>query len=399
MTRNFVFKLKRGTVVSILALLFVDPLQTDVFSIFSDKRLTIQDFRSQENFWTAQQAEVRVNAGALGRTPERAVVPLVFNLQGFLLTAREFNQHRFAQTRWFYTDLATFYRITREHTATPAYAKVLTEHRGDALYVYDPYATPQQTPEEEVCAWEEAMQAEGRQRGAIDFSRLEEERIGFEAGDILIRPNIPIWNIFGSTSTPPKSIGGGWGHATGISRPSAPGSDLLSSLASAWVIEAWGGEVERCCQIRETRACVPGKSSTCYKNPIENDNYWCKKRKGSRFRLRMNAPKTQRDAIAAFLRQQDEEDDRYSPFTKKRFPCTPTMSGSGCRQKRLPACATGEWANSDRWYCSLLVWQAYFYVTGVDIDVNGGAYVFPNDIIKSPVFNNTTNDQERRVRF
>ncbi len=398
MRKHRVSVLARMATLGLLTLLFMDPLQRGVLPV-SDKRQTIQDFHSQKHFWTLEQAERMVNAGWVGRTPALAVVPLVFSPQGFLLTPEEFNSRKYAQTRWFYTDLTTFYCVTRAPTALPDYAKVLTEHRGEALYVYDPYAAFQETREEEACALEEAILGKGRLWKDPEFSRLEEKQLGFEAGDLLIRPNMPMWNIFGSTPTPPKSVGSGWGHATGISRTSASGVDLEESLSNAWLIEAWGGEVDEFCQVRETKACVAGKSNACDRIPIENDNYWCKKRKGSRFRLRLAAPKAQRDAIAAFLRQQDQEGDLYSPFAKKRFPCSPTMIGAGCNRTRLPDCATEEWANGDRWYCSLLVWQAYYYAAGADVDVNGGAYVFPNDIIRSPVFHNTRTDQERRVRF
>jgi uncharacterized protein YycO len=51
------------------------------------------------------------------------------------------------------------------------------------------------------------------------------------------------------------------------------------------------------------------------------------------------------------------------------------------------------------WYCSLLIWQAFYDVLGIDIDANQGVYVYPNDLINSPYFNDEPGRYEKRVRF
>ncbi|MFW5793335.1 MAG: hypothetical protein ACOCWC_03555, partial [Bacteroidota bacterium] len=56
------------------------------------------------------------------------------------------------------------------------------------------------------------------------------------------------------------------------------------------------------------------------------------------------------------------------------------------------------WADNDHWYCSLLIWQAVLYVSGIDLDSNGGYFVYPNDLIASPYFNNE-NGFKGRTRF
>ncbi len=398
--KHLMHTLRHTTVWGLLTLLFMDPLRPDFWPVASNERLSIQDFRAQPNFWTPQQAESLAYKRRLGHTPEQAIVPLIFSPQGLLLSAQEYNSRKFCYLRWFYTDLETFHRVTRERTAVPAYAKVLAEYGGAPLYAYDPYALSQQTREDEGCELLEDIAKETLSKSPAGFSRLEEKSISFTEGDILIRPNIVLWNIFGSASVPPDAVGSGWGHAAGISRSTAPGADINKSLEEAQVIEAWGPELPREHQMRETKACVPGKFDFRFKTcPIPNDYYWCKKRKGSRFRLRANISTEQCKAIVAFWRQQMDEQDKYSVFAKKHYPCSATVQISGCHRTRIPVCATETWANSDCWYCSLLVWQAYYYVAGIDVDSNGGAYVFPNDIIRSPVFDNTATDHERRVRF
>lgn len=394
--------LAQPTAWALLTLLFIDPSRTDVSLLASDKRLTLQDFRSQPHFWTSEQAKYLVDIRHLGHTPEKAIVPLLFSPKGFLINAREYNSQKFCWLRWYYTDLETFHRITQERTALPAYAKVLEEYKGGPLYAYDPYASCQQTREEEASEIPIGTDelTTSISYSPMAFARLEERCLGFQSGDILIRPNIVLWGLFGSAPVPPDVVGSGWGHAAGISHTSTPGADIDQSLKEACVIEAWGPELPREHQLRETKACVPGKFELGLKTfPVPNENYWCKKRKGCRFRLRADLLEEQRKAIATFWRQQMEEVDGYSVFAQKRFPCSPTTKGSGCNRERIPPCATDDWANGSDWYCSLLIWQAYYYVAGIDIDVNGGVYVFPNDIIRSPAFHNTATDQERRVRF
>ncbi|MCS7037500.1 MAG: hypothetical protein RMJ33_09290 [Saprospiraceae bacterium] len=386
---------------SLLILLFIDPVRIERSCVSSEERLEIHRFRREQNFWTTQQAEHFVNTGRLGRTPECAVVPLLFSPAGFLLNAREYNSRKYCRQRWYYTDLATFHRVTRERTATPDYAKILGEYRGAPIYAYDPYALYQQTREEEVSHLLFSPNPEVfALNPAIDFARLEERSLNFQSGDILIRPNLVLFGLCGSAPVPPDAVGSGWGHAAGISRTSAAGADIDHSLREAYVIEAWGPELPREHQLRETKACVPGRFELSLKTfPIPNENYWCKKRKGSRFRLRADLSEAQREAIAGFWRQQMKQKDGYSIFARKRFPCSPTVRSSGCNRPRIPECATDDWADGSDWYCSLLVWQAYYWAADLDIDANGGVYVFPNDIIRSPVFHNTAADENRRVRF
>ena len=40
--------------------------------------------------------------------------------------------------------------------------------------------------------------------------------------------------------------------------------------------------------------------------------------------------------------------------------------------------------NESEWYCSKLVWRSYMEGFGLDIDRDGGYYVYPDDIETSP---------------
>jgi hypothetical protein len=54
-----------------------------------------------------------------------------------------------------------------------------------------------------------------------------------------------------------------------------------------------------------------------------------------------------------------------------------------CRaQNGEPYNITSSKADQSRWYCSKLCWSSYKYTTaGVDLDGNGGAYVWPIDLV------------------
>lgn len=41
-------------------------------------------------------------------------------------------------------------------------------------------------------------------------------------------------------------------------------------------------------------------------------------------------------------------------------------------------------SNTAEWYCSKLPWAAYKYRAGVDLDANGGYYVWPADLLNDP---------------
>jgi hypothetical protein len=97
------------------------------------------------------------------------------------------------------------------------------------------------------------------------------------------------------------------------------------------------------------------------------------KYKGSRYRLRLKANEQQLDSVIAFIQKQDPDVSAWRSFRKVN---------TSIEEKNY-------------WYCSLLVYQAFKCVLDIDLDANGGVYVFPNDIICSPHFDHTNG----RIRF
>ncbi len=97
--------------------------------------------------------------------------------------------------------------------------------------------------------------------------------------------------------------------------------------------------------------------------------------KNIRFRLRANITVEQADEMIRFVRNQ--LDGGYNILSLKKKDRN-----------------TSEMVNED-WHCATLVWQAYYFTSGTDIDTNGGIFIYPSDIIVNPVFN----IPEGRVRF
>jgi len=198
-------------------------------------------------------------------------------------------------------------------------------------------------------------------------------------GDIIVIPNV---NILPGTSVVPN--GYGFGHAAFV-LSGAVHKNPDSILANIIIIESIASKVPVGHQIREIEAYA------VHESPMYNSNRFRPERTGIRYRLRFNFTESQIDSIIHFLR--DQRNDYSNWNAMKRFQESETT------EKQLTQEAEINWADNSHWYCSLLVWQSILYVTGVDLDPNGGYYVYPNDLINSPYFNNIDNKSIRRTRF
>lgn len=198
-------------------------------------------------------------------------------------------------------------------------------------------------------------------------------------GDIIVKPNM---NLFPGTTRVP----GGYffGHAALVVR-GAQHDNPDSLLAHARIIESTAADVPRAFQIRE----VPGYYAS--PQPHLNSTRFDPVFKGRRYRLRLNLTESQIDSIIEFALAQKSDLSAWNAV--KSYPGNPRLESqvkSGVRKNR---------ADNSTWYCSLLVWQSVLFVTGIDLDPNGGFEVYPNDLINSPLFNNGPDGVQRRVRF
>lgn len=113
-----------------------------------DKQPTMKDFQETGNFWTDAEVETMIQQDQIGKMPEEAVVPLVFNENGKLFTPEEYGaflelhvddeEHPLT----YFTDLTTYYAVTQESGATAEHVQGMSMN-SQTHYVYDPYVLVQ----------------------------------------------------------------------------------------------------------------------------------------------------------------------------------------------------------------------------------------------------------------
>ncbi len=191
--------------------------------------------------------------------------------------------------------------------------------------------------------------------------------------DILVKPNHN-W-LYGSSLI---AGGSGFGHAVLVIE-GAEGTDAMSVLQKAKIFESQAHRVPDEYQLR----LAPGYQEG-------NDYRWAntnfgEQNEGYRYRLRLPLTDEQKDSIIRFVLAQDS--DISSWRSQKMF-------NSAQNQRD-----TTQNADKQTWYCSLLLWQAFYSVLAIDLDCNGGLMVFPNDLVNSKYFDNNTTEDKKRVRF
>jgi hypothetical protein len=177
-------------------------------------------------------------------------------------------------------------------------------------------------------------------------------------GDILVRPNwrwLPgscsVWN------------GRKYGHVAMVTQ-GATGKTIDEALSRATVVEALffdqgtrKFQFDKKDQIRERKAIIS------FGNRF----------KGIRYRLRMHLTDDQNDKMVEFLRNQlDGGYDILSYKLKYK-----SESGRDSALSNL---------KNSNWHCATLVWEAYYLAADLDIDANGGIFIYPADIIASSYF-------------
>ena len=197
-------------------------------------------------------------------------------------------------------------------------------------------------------------------------------------GDIIVKANC---NFFPRTSNIEK--GWGFGHAAIITK-GASGINADSILANSMIFESHARPLPVNYQLREIKGYY--KSD----NPFLNSDSFSPKYTGSRYRLRLDIPDNKIDSIIEFVLGQKGSYSSWNAM--KRFPKNPEV------QQMVADGERENWARNSHWYCSLLIWQSVYYITGIDLDANGGYFVYPNDLISSPYFDNNNNNKGR-TRF
>lgn len=186
-------------------------------------------------------------------------------------------------------------------------------------------------------------------------------------GDILVRPN---WGWLPGSFPAPE--GRKFGHVAVVAE-GALGNSVDEALKKAKVIEALfydqatkKFQFSKKDQVRETTAYVS----------------FGEKFKGIRYRLRLELTNAQADSLICFLHNQ--LNGGYSILSLKK-----RASRIDERKKYLQD------TKNENWHCAALVWEAFYLAKGVDIDANRSLFVYPADIVASPLFDLP----DGRVRF
>jgi hypothetical protein len=182
--------------------------------------------------------------------------------------------------------------------------------------------------------------------------------IELRRGDILVRPNNG--KLPGTCSI---KNGRRYGHVAFVIK-GASGGSVNEALAKATVIEALFFDQQtrkfqfaRKDQIREASAITS----------------FGKRFKGIRYRLRMDLTDSQIENMTRFLTNQ--LDGGYNLLSAKR-----KFESEARRESEMT-----NMSNSN-WHCATLVWEAFYLSAGIDIDANGGLFIYPADIIASSYF-------------
>jgi hypothetical protein len=194
-------------------------------------------------------------------------------------------------------------------------------------------------------------------------------------GDILIKPNVGF--LPGSSFVPNGRL---FGHAA-IVITGYKNDNIDTLLSHVKIVEAIARDVPPSYQVREISGYVVDK------NLAKNSTSFGPDYAGNRYRLRMRISQNQIDSIIAFVL--DQKKDLFYWNAMKSFPDDIPPEGSTRKN----------WADNSDWYCTLLIWQAVFYVTSIDLDMNGGYQVFPNDMILNKYFDIQEDHFPSRVRF
>jgi hypothetical protein len=189
-------------------------------------------------------------------------------------------------------------------------------------------------------------------------------------GDILVKPN---HNWLPGTAW--VKGGSDFGHAMIVTK-GATGENAIEVLSQSVIIESHARSVPPEFEIRMTKAYNP---DTDYR--FDNTSF-APAKAGYRYRLRPQLPDEQIDSVLAFIIRQ--EDGLSSWRAQKNYVGHAELTNTN---------------HQTYWYCSHLIWQAFYTVLNIDLDPNGGVIVYPNDLVASPFFQNDQSNPVQRVRF
>ena len=199
------------------------------------------------------------------------------------------------------------------------------------------------------------------------------DTLELRSGDILVRPNM---NLLPGSAFAPH--GKNFGHAALVVK-GYKHTNPDSLLAGTVIIESIAKDVPAAFQVREINAMASNRILS-----FDNHNF-DSRYQSHRYRLRLSLSSAQIDRIIEFALSQK---GKLSSWNASKY-FAPAQNQDA---------RSGLLIENETWYCSLLVWQAVYTITGMDLDPNGGYMVYPNDLIRSEYFDSLPGG-EGRVRF
>ena len=268
----------------------------------------------------------------IGLTCENAIVPLIFDENGYLCTGQKYNSPDFIDScsNHLITDLRTFHKVTNMKEATPEYSRLLPISKGKNIWAFDPY----------VNHFEKRKDIQ-KYRNPEAITRTIPSSIWAVKGNIIYGK----WNNDG--------IADYLGHVGAISvLPSNPTDVISSMMQITKTIEAsnLGGTFD---------PILGGSPNGVFERYMSTNGYDAWNHSSIYDRCVMwypNMTSTQRNLVINYMQGQI---GKYYALSSK--------------------------TNETTWYCSKLVWKAYNVALNIDIDYNQGTYVFPDDIYNSPL--------------
>jgi len=210
----------------------------------------------------------------------------------------------------------------------------------------------------------------------VEFHVIQDTLVNLtelEPCDILVKPN---FNWFAGSAM--VDGGMGFGHVV-LVLEGRKDTCTINLLKKIRIFESQARDVPGDYELRSAQGYQEGTDFR-FANitfGVQNEGY--------RYRLRFNLTPAQRDSIIQFVLAQDQDVSSWRSLKRLRN----TIVGEQDQ----------EITDKKIWYCSLLIWEAFYQVVGADLDANGGIMVFPNDLIASPYFDNDSKNKQKRVRF
>ena len=294
---------------------------------FDDSPITLKSFPKG-----CVYSESKAFDAGIGSSMERALVPLIFDENGVLCSGETYNDPQFTEPdgERLVTDLKTFRSVTHMKEACVDYVKQLPISENEIMWIFDPYVTT--------------------------FSKRDSKTV--QKAKLLATRAIPsdVWAKKGNIVYARWSggISDYVGHVGAISQePNLCGSVSVVMRQTKTIESSNSGSM--------WQTIIGGSSNGVFERYMSStgSDIWNHSSVYNRCAMWYpNMTNSQRNAIITYMRNQIGKPYQISSKT-----------------------------NTSKWYCSKLVWRAYKEALNIDIDSDGGTYVFPDDILESPLTN------------